>query len=88
MSECSEGLQGQFVLGLKHIGQQMILAPEVVIERTLRERSDRGNFVHADPAEALSAKQSVRRFEDALASDCRRPGHGRGLQSILNSEFT
>jgi hypothetical protein len=55
-------LKGEFMLRLEHAGEQIILAPEVMIERALRQQRVGRDLVHADATEALSAEEAISGF--------------------------
>jgi hypothetical protein len=56
------------MLRFEHIGEQLILAVKVVIERALGELRRFSDVVHGDAIVPLAAKELVSRLQDASSS--------------------
>jgi mandelate racemase len=81
------------MLSFQNVGEQLILALEMMIKRALRQRRRSRDVVHGDTAVTLSTKELVGGFENPLARLFRGSRHGTAQQSILAqsiliSEFT
>ena len=67
VAERLEGGQRELMLRLQHMGEQLVLALEVVVERALGDACRGGDLVHADAAVTPAAEQPIGGVEDALA---------------------
>ena len=66
VAEGAEGRERQAMLRFEHRGQQLVLAVEMIVQRSLGDPGRGRDLVHADARVALAAEQHVGRIEDAL----------------------
>jgi hypothetical protein len=60
-------LEREVVLGFQNLGEQLILAVEMMIERALRDCGRDCDLIHRDAIVALSAKELVGALKDTFA---------------------
>jgi len=75
VTERPKSLQREFMLCLEHAREQIVLAPEMMIDRPLRQPRGSRDLIHADTAVPLPAEEAIGALENTLARLLGRSRH-------------